>query len=278
MRRAEGAYSYSQALKGEQHVPLCDDTDETNLHLLATEPSCDTAALEVKKQVEQHPPVPDLYDLQQQLGEAGPCFDTGSTSSGSETCSQKSKIIGASNSSATARLEEKGCGLLTRTCTATMSRAEGTYSYSEALKGERCVSLHGGTDETNLHPLDIEPRCDTTVREVKKQVEHHPPVADFFDLQRQLERVAPFSDTTLTSSSEAFSQRSKSKAQIVKIVQMVKKRLPEYEEQEIHRHVVDLRRSQGGFSHMKLNAIVALVLSHMRNIAYDAASTVKPAS
>ncbi|XP_050035269.1 uncharacterized protein [Dermacentor andersoni] len=160
-----------------------------------------------------------------------------------------------------------------------MRRAEGAYSYSEALKGERCVPLHGGTDETNLHPLHIEPRCDTAVQEVTEQVLQHPPAADFFDLQRRLERVDPFADTTVTSfSSEACSQRSKSEAQIMKIVQMVKRRLPEREEQEIHRHVVDLRRLQGGFSHMTLNAIVALVLSHMRNIANDASSTIKPAA
>ncbi|XP_054927318.1 uncharacterized protein [Dermacentor andersoni] len=148
-----------------------------------------------------------------------------------------------------------------------MRRAEGAYSYSEALKGERCVPLHGGTDETNLHPLHIEPRCDTAVQEVTEQVLQHPPAADFFDLQRRLERVDPFADTTVTSfSSEACSQRSKSEAQIMKIVQMVKRRLPEREE------------LQGGFSHMTLNAIVALVLSHMRNIANDASSTIKPAA
>ncbi|XP_065290261.1 uncharacterized protein [Dermacentor albipictus] len=160
-----------------------------------------------------------------------------------------------------------------------MRRAEGAYSYSEALKGERSVPLDGGTDETNLHPLHIEPRHEAAVQEVTEQVLQHPPVANFFDLQRRLERPDPFADTTVTSfSSEACSQGSKSKAQIVKIVQMVKKRLPEREEQEIYRHVVDLRRLQGGFSHMTLNAIVALVLSHMRNIAYDAASTIKPAT
>ncbi|KAL1481930.1 hypothetical protein MTO96_015245 [Rhipicephalus appendiculatus] len=153
-----------------------------------------------------------------------------------------------------------------------------TYSQNlEALKGERYVPLHGDTDESSLHPLAIEPRHDTGVHEIRKQAVRHPQTPDFYDLQRQLSVDGSCHGTSATwSSSETGSEKSKCAAQIGKIVKMVKRKLPEWEEQEIYRRVVDLRKAEGGFSYMTLNAIVARVLSHIRDTVHD--SAVRPTS
>lgn len=61
--------------------------------------------------------------------------------------------------------------------------------------------------------------------------------------------------------------QSRSEAQIVKIVKLVKKRMPAFTEAEIRRHVDEVRILHGGFSRMVIRNIVALVMKHMCNMA-----------
>ncbi|KAH6948728.1 hypothetical protein HPB50_026029 [Hyalomma asiaticum] len=57
--------------------------------------------------------------------------------------------------------------------------------------------------------------------------------------------------------------KSKAEQYMSRLVQMVKRKKPEYAEQEIRLRLDNLRRSQGGFSHMTLNAIVSLMLDQL---------------
>lgn len=194
-----------------------------------------------------------------------------SDGSGSAMFSQHLEIGRAESPCAASRLEATGVGLLWDTCSSTAGQLQKGCSYSEALKGERHVPLYGDTD-ASLHPLAIEPRHDTAAQEMMR-VEKHPQQPDFYDLQGRL-NVGDISSTW--SPTEAGSEKSRSAVQIEKIVRMVKRRLPEMEEQEIYRHVVGLRKRQGGFSHMKLNSIVSLVLGHITNVVHGANSTADP--
>ncbi|XP_077524889.1 uncharacterized protein LOC144136441 isoform X2 [Amblyomma americanum] len=94
-------------------------------------------------------------------------------------------------------------------------------------------------------------------------------VPEFYDLHWHMERsAAPCSDVESMYSSRGGSPtKSKTEQQIMKIVQMVKKQQPNYTELEIRRHVDYVRHSQGGFSRMTFNHIVALVLGHMKTTA-----------
>uniref|UniRef100_A0A224YLG7 Uncharacterized protein n=1 Tax=Rhipicephalus zambeziensis TaxID=60191 RepID=A0A224YLG7_9ACAR len=269
MSWSEGACSYSQALKGSRHASPNGDTDETSLHALAIEPRGDTSTCE-RRQVEQHLPVLDFPQRHS-------WSETGSASPGSETYSQNLEIRCASSPCAAPRREENGIHQHWDACDATAGLSQKPCSYSQALKGERYVPPHGDTDESSLHPLAIEPRLNTGVHEIRKQAVRHPQTPDFYDLQRQLSGDGTCHGTSAAwSSSETGPEKSKCAAQIGKIVKMVKRKLPEWEEQEIHRRVVDLRKAEGGFSYMTLNAIVARVLSHIRDTAHD--SAVRPTS
>lgn len=57
--------------------------------------------------------------------------------------------------------------------------------------------------------------------------------------------------------------RRKSEAQIMKIVKLLKRKLPQCSEADIRRHVDHMRRLRGGFSCMTLCEIVDLVLRHV---------------
>lgn len=266
-----GECSYSQALKGARRASLNGDTDETSLHALAIEPRCDTSVYE-KRQVEQHLPVADFP-------QGRSWSETGSASPGSETYSQNLEIRCASSPCAAPTREESGINQHWDTCDATTGWSQKPCSYSQALKGERNVPLHGDTGESDLHALAIEPRLNTAVHEIRKQAVRHPQTPDFYDLQRQLGGDGTCHGTSPTwSSSETGLEKSKCAAQIGKIVKMVKRKLPEWEEQEIHKHVVYLRKAEGGFSYMTLNAIVARVLSHIRSTVQDADLQVRPTS
>lgn len=61
--------------------------------------------------------------------------------------------------------------------------------------------------------------------------------------------------------------KSKSEAQIAKIVKLLKRKMPEFTEAEIRRQVDEVRTLRGGFSNMMVRNIVALVMGHMRNMA-----------
>lgn len=265
MSWSEGACSYLQALKGTRHGSLSDDTDETSPHALAIEPRCDTSTCE-SRQVEQHLPVLD-FPHQRSWSE------TGSASPGSETYSQNVETKFASSPCIASRQEENGVHQHWNACDATAEWSQKPCSYSEALKGERFVALPDDTDESSLHPLAIEPRRATGGPEIRKQAVRHPQTPDFYDLQQQLGGDGTHRGTSPTwSSPETGLEKSKCAAQIEKIVKMVKRKLPDWEEEEICSRVVKIRKEQGGFSYMTLNAIVALVLSHIRNTAHDSAA------
>ncbi|XP_075737913.1 uncharacterized protein LOC119175651 isoform X3 [Rhipicephalus microplus] len=123
--------------------------------------------------------------------------------------------------------------------------------------------------EEELHALSIEPRpkqAPSVDHEVKRPAER-PQVPEFYDLYWRMEQAAASSDVESMCSSHGGSP-TKSKTeelQIGKIILMLKKKKPDYSEQELRRHVDCVRQSQGGFSRMTFNHIVALVLGHMQN-------------
>ncbi|XP_077551479.1 uncharacterized protein LOC144165232 isoform X2 [Haemaphysalis longicornis] len=95
------------------------------------------------------------------------------------------------------------------------------------------------------------------------------PVPDFYDLHLQLERSLSSSDTESLWSSWGSGhspgrRANKAEAQIAKIVKMLIKKEPNYTEAEMRRWVDEVRRLQGGFSRLTFNAIVAMVLDHMK--------------
>lgn len=95
------------------------------------------------------------------------------------------------------------------------------------------------------------------------------PVPDFYDLHLQLERSLSSSDTESLWSSWGSGhspgrRANKAEAQIAKIVKMLIKKEPNYTEVEMRRWVDEVRRLKGGFSRLTFNAIVAMVLDHMK--------------
>lgn len=124
--------------------------------------------------------------------------------------------------------------------------------------------------DEKLHALSIEPRPKPeppVEQKVKRQ--ERPQVPEFYDLHWRMEQAAaPCSDVeSMWSSRGGSPTKSKTEMQITKIVHMVKKKQPNYSEQEIRKHVDYMRKSQGGFSRMTFNSIVALVLGHMKSNA-----------
>ncbi|XP_075748688.1 uncharacterized protein LOC142814232 isoform X1 [Rhipicephalus microplus] len=126
-----------------------------------------------------------------------------------------------------------------------------------------CIEL-----EEELHALSIEPRpkqAPSVDHKVKRPAER-PRVPEFYDLYWRMEQAAASSDVeSMWSSRGGSPTKSKTELQIAKIVMMLKKKKPDYSEQELRRHVDCVRQSQGGFSRMTFNHIVALVLGHMQN-------------
>ncbi|XP_054927321.1 uncharacterized protein slam isoform X4 [Dermacentor andersoni] len=125
--------------------------------------------------------------------------------------------------------------------------------------------------DEKLHALSIEPKpkpAPPAEQKVKRPAER-PQVPEFYDLHWRMEQAAaPCSDVeSMWSSRGGSPTKSKTEMQIAKIVHMVKKKQPDYAEQEIRRHVDYLRKIQGGFSRMTFNSIVALVLGHMKSNA-----------
>lgn len=123
-------------------------------------------------------------------------------------------------------------------------------------------------EDVKLHALSIEPRprpMATSAEHKAKRAAERPQVPEFYDLHWRMEQATPCSDVESMYSSRGGSPtKSKTEQQITKIVQMVKKQQPNYSEQEVRKHVDHVRHSQGGFSRMTFNAIVALVLGHMK--------------
>uniref|UniRef100_A0A224YL50 Uncharacterized protein n=1 Tax=Rhipicephalus zambeziensis TaxID=60191 RepID=A0A224YL50_9ACAR len=124
--------------------------------------------------------------------------------------------------------------------------------------------------EEQLHALSIEPRpkqAPSVEQKVKRP--ERPQVPEFYDLHWRMEQAAAScSDVeSMWSSRGGSPTKSKTEQQIAKIVQMLKKKQPDYSEQQIRRHVDHVRDLQGGFSRMTFNHIVALVLAHMKNDA-----------
>lgn len=100
-----------------------------------------------------------------------------------------------------------------------------------------------------------------------------PPGLDLMELRWRLEQLRATSCTDLDSSiagaasrcgSVCSVARTKSEAQITKIVTLLKKQLPHCSEADIRGHVDRVRRLRGGFSHMTIRDIAALVHSYVR--------------
>ncbi|XP_077552404.1 uncharacterized protein LOC144166790 [Haemaphysalis longicornis] len=100
-----------------------------------------------------------------------------------------------------------------------------------------------------------------------------PPGLDLMELRWRLEQLRATSCTDLDSSmagaasrcgSVCSTARTKSEAQITKIVTLLKKQLPHCSEADIRGHVDRVRRLRGGFSHMTIRDIAALVHSYVR--------------
>lgn len=105
-------------------------------------------------------------------------------------------------------------------------------------------------------PLRVEPRPAQGERAQGSQPESQVP--DFHDFRQRMEQSGTGRGPL------AGSSQSKAESQVAKVVRMVQRQLPPgYPEAEVRRHVEEVRRSQGGFSRMTLNAIVATVLSHI---------------
>ncbi|KAK8764832.1 hypothetical protein V5799_032555 [Amblyomma americanum] len=115
-----------------------------------------------------------------------------------------------------------------------------------------------------LRPLTLEPKPQVqTVCQVKRPASN-PQELGFHELEQRLEHGGLYSNGLESAETGGCQPSSKSEMQIMKIVQKVKRELPHIPEQEIRQHVDDLRSSQGGFSRMTLNSIVALALSHIK--------------
>ncbi|KAH8034227.1 hypothetical protein HPB51_021897 [Rhipicephalus microplus] len=67
------------------------------------------------------------------------------------------------------------------------------------------------------------------------------------------------------SSQSAPAEKRKAEDQMLRLVQMVKTRKPEYTERDIRSHMDRLRHSLEGFSHKTFNAIVEMVITHMES-------------
>lgn len=98
-----------------------------------------------------------------------------------------------------------------------------------------------------------------------------PRVPEFMELHWRLEQLGGNTSVDLKSvkaSSRCVSTcstpKSKSEAQIAKIVKLLKKQLPRCTEEDVRGHLEHVRRLQGGFSCMTLKDIVTLVLTHVK--------------
>lgn len=120
-------------------------------------------------------------------------------------------------------------------------------------------------DELEIHPLSLEPKPQAQTACQVKRPARKPQDLGFHELQQRLEQGSLYSDDLESMQTNGCQPSSKSEMQIAKIVRRVKRELPDISEQEIRRNVDDVRCSQGGFSHMPINGIVALVLSHIKN-------------
>ncbi|KAH7943803.1 hypothetical protein HPB52_011786 [Rhipicephalus sanguineus] len=89
------------------------------------------------------------------------------------------------------------------------------------------------------------------------------PVLELYELPRSKSK-ATVPCSNVESSLGVSSRQAKTEQLISRTVQMVKKKQPNYTDQEIRRRVDHLRRVQGGFSGMTFNAIVALMLGHLK--------------
>lgn len=111
-------------------------------------------------------------------------------------------------------------------------------------------------EEEEVQAVHVEARPAEDGRQHGLQQRPGPAGPDFHEFCLRLQQSAgPSTGSSL----------SKAEAQVAKVVRMVRRQLPNYPEAEIQRHVDEVRRSQGGFSRMTLNAIVAAVLSHVES-------------
>lgn len=98
-----------------------------------------------------------------------------------------------------------------------------------------------------------------------------PRAPEFMELHWRLEQLRGNTSVDLESVrapsrcvSTCSTSKSKSEAQIAKIVKLLKKKLPQCSEAYVRVHLEHVRRLQGGFSCMTLRDIVTLVLTHVK--------------
>lgn len=117
-------------------------------------------------------------------------------------------------------------------------------------------------------PIDQKPRPIPPVERRFRRRAKRQPVPESHEVPRNKDEVAaPRSDVESMQSSQGEpTSKSKMEEKILKIVRMVKKQKPDYTDEEIRRRVDHLRRSQGGFSRMTFNAIVALLLGDLKAV------------
>ncbi|XP_077552422.1 uncharacterized protein LOC144166802 [Haemaphysalis longicornis] len=93
--------------------------------------------------------------------------------------------------------------------------------------------------------------------ELHWRLEHSKRASSCADLDSSAREASPCGSTCSTA-------RSKSEAQMAKIVMQIKQKLPHCSEADIRKQLAHVRQLQGGFSCMTIKDIVALALSYIR--------------
>lgn len=119
-------------------------------------------------------------------------------------------------------------------------------------------------DKPRAQVVDPRPRPVPALIESKlRRTTKRPPVPEFPEVpERKRQAAAPGSD--IQCGSGRCPTKTKTELLISKTVEMIKKKQPNYTDQEIRRRVDQLRRTHGGFSGMTFNAIVALMLGQLK--------------
>ncbi|KAH8037446.1 hypothetical protein HPB51_010001 [Rhipicephalus microplus] len=148
-----------------------------------------------------------------------------------------------------------------------LSAADGTCTAQDLPQPRRVFRQTSPTpcfkpDKLSARPPVLSPRL--VHKNLKTSVvTKWAPMLDVYELPESKIK-ATVQCSSVESSLGVSSTQTKTEQLISKMVQMVKKQQPNYTDQEIRRRVDHLRRVHGGFSGMTFNAIVALMLGHLK--------------